>query len=672
MTLRRDTARKQDVMPRNTPRARAGALLAAALILAGPSAGRSDENNRNLRTVLEQQARQLDEQRRELEDLQRRIDEVGAARAAPDPGGEAPAPGTGDLPDSEAVKKLVADCLRQNPGAGMPPSVQTGYLAGQGFVIRSAPNPDYVKWDDESRIPFEFELHGRVQIPYIFYKVTDDANHETGAHQQAANANSHRFADYSQLEVKRCDLVFAGTVYDPDLHFYIDIDGTTRGLTGLQNNKVVQNAGAFDPNASASSPIGGSTLVDHLVRIRYAYVYYDFHGAAAERGCGPDCPDGTYRYAPTYSLVAGKMTPFYGLEQYLTTTNERFVEYSMANWYFNADDNNKLMAAGTQIKAADDRFYMQAIVTNGSEAQFPNNQMDDLPGFIMGFWYDLGGSWNGARKRWDLFGGSLDDIDYSPRLVARLGGSLNLVPLDRRSLYGDAEQSRYFVMPAGPNGTRLINLLNGDGGTSATTLKGAHAVDAFDGFFYNVFAAAKYRGFSLSNEWWLRDLTGFKAAPDGTDIILYTYTDPRTRSPVAALFPDKALLDYGMTLEAGYFLVPKKLELVARWSWIRGDSGDILGDGTSTSFRIPNGVPAPTTKGSLERVQVNQGAFTHFHEADEYGVGVNYYFHREQLKWQTDFSLYQGGNPAGGGQSAAGFIPGLDGYMVRTQLQLAF
>src|SRR5262249_52379565 len=194
----------------------------------------------------------------------------------------------------------------------------------------------------------------------------------------------------------------------------------------------------------------------------------------------------------------------------------------------------------------------------------------------------------------------------------------------------------------------------------------------FDSYTYEAFVGTKYRGFSLTNEWWIRDLNSFKAAPDGTDIILYTYTNPATKSTITALFPDKALIDFGQQLQAGYFVVPKRLELVARWAWISGESGDILGDGPSHSFRIPSGVPSAGTKGSLERVQVNQGAFTHFHEADEYAVGVNYFFKRQLLKWQTDFSVYQGGNPAGGGSSPAGFVPGLDGWMVRTQIQLAF
>jgi hypothetical protein len=660
-----------------TPRAGlAGIVLAAAAaLLAGAARSTAEDLGTDLRSVLERQRQQLEQQRRQLEELNTELSRIEQQRRqqAPRPA-DPPKKGEKSGPDPDAVKKIASDYLKDNPGAGVPPGVQTGFFSGQGFVIRSPLDPSYAKWDDESPVPFSLNFHGRIQAVYYGYFPTDDANHQTGAHQQAQDANAHRFAAFSQLEIKRTDFIFEGTVYDPDLHYYVDLDGTTRGITGVQNNKVIQNAGAFNPNTSPASPIGNGVTVDHIVRLRYAYIYYDFHGAAAERGCGPDCPDGTYKYAPTYTLIAGKITPFFGLEQYLSTTNEQFVEYSMANWYFNADDNNKLMAAGTQIKALEDRFYLQAIVTNGNEAQFPNTQMDELPGYVTGFWYDVGGDWDAARKRWQLFGDSMSDIDWSCRPVARLGGSLNLVPMDRRSLYGDDEQSRIFVMPPGqPGGTRLINLLNGDGSTTATTLRGAHAVDAFDSYSFNTFLAGKYHGLSLSTEWWLRDLTNFKAPPNGFDQIWYTYTDPRTKSTVTALFPNKALLDYGMHVQGGYFLIPRKLEVVARWSWIRGESGDILGDinQAPTVFSAPNGVAGKAAAG-LTRVQVNPGAFTHFHEADEYTCGFNYYFRRHLVKWQTDVGVYQGGNPAGGGASAAGFIPGVDGWLLRSELQLAF
>jgi hypothetical protein len=170
----------------------------------------------------------------------------------------------------------------------------------------------------------------------------------------------------------------------------------------------------------------------------------------------------------------------------------------------------------------------------------------------------------------------------------------------------------------------------------------------------------------------VRDLNNFHSAPAGGDVILYTYTDPSTNKPVTALFPNKALVDYGMTLQGGYFVIPKKLEVVARWSWINGSSGDVLGNGTTSAIDVPSGTGASPLKGGLTRVQINDGAFSHFHEADEYTIGFNYFFHGELLKWTTDVGLYTGGNPAGAGASAAGFIPGVDGWLLRTQFQIVF
>jgi hypothetical protein len=227
--------------------------------------------------------------------------------------------------------------------------------------------------------------------------------------------------------------------------------------------------------------------------------------------------------------------------------------------------------------------------------------------------------------------------------------------MDRRSLYGDPEQSRVFTSLAAPQGgTRLINLLSGDG----TTPAGSHAVDKFDSYSFDTWVAAKYHGFSLMNEWWFRDLDNFRTSPNGKGNIIYT------TAGVNALFPaDHGLFDYGSQLQGGYFIVPKKLELVARWSWVRGNSGTLNGNGTFTTTTIP---------GVAGKVLVVNGAFREFHESDEYTIGLNWYWKRQLLKWQTDVGIYTGGNPAGGAQSPAGFIAGSDGYMVRTQIQLAF
>src|SRR5262249_4042725 len=137
-----------------------------------------------------------------------------------------------------------------------------------------------------------------------------------------------------------------------------------------------------------------------------------------------------------------------------------------------------------------------------------------------------------------------------------------------------------------------------------------------------------YHGWSISNQWWFRDLTDFGTVPSGGNVIVYTSNRGNS------LFPNnQGLFDYGMTLESGYFVIPKKLEVAGRWSWIRGQSGDINGNGVA----VPSGIPG------VVRIP---GAFTHFHEADEYGITLNYFFKRHLWKWQTDFSVYQGGNPA--------------------------
>src|SRR5262249_12659904 len=148
------------------------------------------------------------------------------------------------------------------------------------------------------------------------------------------------------------------------------------------------------------------------------------------------------RYTPTLTAIFGKFKPFFSYEEYMGSANEQFVEYGMSNWFFDADDDNLLMGAGFQYKGFDNRLFVQGIVTNGNETQIANLQMDDLPGINIGGWYDFGGSWNETRKAWDLYGDCISDIDYSCKPVLRVGGALNLVPMDRRSQFDNAEMNR--------------------------------------------------------------------------------------------------------------------------------------------------------------------------------------------------------------------------------------
>jgi hypothetical protein len=650
-------------------------VLSCVVLLIGAGIGRAGDSESELRALLEQQGKQI-------QALQQQLQHVTSGVK---PAADAADPAAPKL-DDQAVKKIVADYLKENPGAGMPPSVQTGYSTSTGFVIRSTNNPPYIKWDDECKIPFELRIRGRFQGDYYGYFPTDSRNHLTNV-----DTGNNTSPDFSQLEVKRLRLQFFGTAFDPDFRYWFELDGSTRGLGALAGSGVPgtngfstigSNGGAGNTGAVA----GGATIatVDHAVRLFSAYVAYDWHPCSSQKGCACDCPEGTYKYVPTVSFIFGKFKPYFSFEEYCGSGNQQMVEYGMSEWFFDADDDNLLMQAGIQAKLMEDRLFLHATVTNGNETQIANLQMDDLPGFNFGFWYDFGGNWNNDAKKWDLYTTSTSpgpsDLDWSRNPVVRVGAMADLVPMDRRSEFTVAELARARTIPAGVGGTSLINLLNGGGVLNNADGIGQFAADAFDSYTYEAYIAAKWRGFSILNDWWVRDLDNFRGRrfPTGAypgnginEPILYSVNNVGSNAlNQVALFPHHAILDYGTMLQAGYFIVPKKLEIAGRWSWIRGESGNIRGNGTFTTLTPAQtaalGIPAGNT------VRVYNDAFRHFSEAQEYAVGINYYWKGQQLKWQTDLSWYNGGNPAAGGQSPAGFIPGVDGWMVRSQIQFAF
>lgn len=677
-------------------------LAVCLAVLTAAGIGRSQEEQAetfDLRTLVQRQQQQLEQQQRQIEELNQRLKTASSdptslpqpRRAAEEqqpknkpprtetdkkaPTSEQPGPSVKDVQPRASEKKTptqpktttdqvaapaspsIEQYLQNNPGAGMPPGVQTGFEAGRGFFIRSPPNPPYIKWPDEAaRIPFELRIRGRIQADYYYYNVTDNLNHLTGQRYEPA------VGDFSQLEVKRLRLFFEGTAFTPDLFYQIQLDGNTRGLAAWQNNRITETTGvpssasyAAPGIGTAASPIGGTTLDAAGVRLFTAFVGYDIHLGGSGKGCIPNCPEGQRYYSPTLTFLVGKQQPFFGFTEILGSANAQFVDFAMADWFFDSDDNNMLTAATAQLRACDDRLFAQCQITNGNDSQFPNLLMMRLPGFIAGFWYDFGGTWDEQAKRYQLYGFSPSDLEWSPNPVVRVGGAVDIVPGDRASIYGDVQYSRVLAASAAPGGTRLINLLDGTAGTPP----GAHALDKFDYYTSDMFASLHYRGFSLTNEWWLRRLTGFQTNPRGGNSIVY-----QDGSGANALFPGGNLFDFGTLIQAGYFLIPKKLEIVGRYSTIIGTSGSIDGSGkTLQNISIP-GVNGP--------VAVVQNAFRTLHQSNEYAVGFNYFFYGQLLKWSSDISWYQGGNPAAGGASPAGFIPGVDGWLVRTQLQMAF
>src|SRR5262249_33358903 len=154
--------------------------------------------------------------------------------------------------------------------------------------------------------------------------------------------------------------------------------------------------------------------------------------------------------------------------------------------------------------------------------------LDDRFGFNFGFWYDFGGTWDEQGKRWRLWGDSIADIDYSCNPVVRVGGTADIVPMGRRSLFSQSELDRVRTIPGQPNASGVLTgVLNGGGVSVPAAGLSPFAVDAFDSYIYSAFIAGKYRGFSLYNEWWVRDVNNFRGfralgAPTVNNAILYS------------------------------------------------------------------------------------------------------------------------------------------------------
>ena len=640
----------------------------------------------------------LDAQEREIRELKEML-RTGIPTAAPadpkqangpykpaqPPAGSAPAPwevksalppGTidGDVAipcdkcdkDKSGKDKAAADIRIQ-----YDPNPQSAAHAG---LILDIATPDFPRAENGD-YPFEWRMRGRIQTDYYNYQTNDTINHLT-------NVNTHtRLAtDQSEFEIKRMRLIFAGYMFTPDLRFQIQLDGNTRGLA------TEDTRGNFYANPIGNVE-GGQNIsnVDSGMRLLEAWIAYDLHGDADVNG-----------YRNTLTFIAGKQKPLGSLEEYLRSENCQFVEFGMASWMFDSDADNYIFGAGIHVKAFEDRLFFMALLTNAADNQVPDYNLDNIPGAIINGWYDFGGTWDENTKRWKLFGPSLSDINWSENPVLRVGGGVDINPMGRRSQYTTAQLDFYSASSAAPGGTNVDSILGGGGlnvgGTGGigafgcvATGNSPFAVDAFDAYTSNFYWAFHYQGFSFYNEWWVRELTNFRGlrnpTGNGNLPILYT-TNTAAGASSAALFNTGGLTDIGMALQSGYFLIPHKLELAARWDVISGDSGDINGNGTSRSVSsttlgikqsaLVGGVQPANTVPLGTNIKIVNSAFTHYHESQEIAVGLNVFFYNENVKWQTDVGMYTGGNPAANGQSPAGYIPGVNGYLVRTQIQLFF
>lgn len=265
----------------------------------------------------------------------------------------------------------------------------------------------------------------------------------------------------------------------------------------------------------------------------------------------------------------------------------QFADRSMSSMYF---DLNRSLAWGLGgqlspwgIPVAWETALFNGLVTGGAETG-STGALDNNFAYSARVFAFPTGEWGTGTQA---------DFDWHETLATRVGAAYAGSALDRD---GPAEFNTIRVVDSGD---RLGNLL-------------PVFIDAYNVNTYCVDASAKLRGWSVTGEYYLRDISGFQ----GGDL------------------PN--LFDHGFWLEVGKFVVPRKLELLSRWSRVVGNSG---------------------TLGAQDQ------------SADEIAGGFVWYFRDQNAKITVD-ATYLNGAPIS--SRALDIFPGDAGWLLRTQLQFAF
>lgn len=289
----------------------------------------------------------------------------------------------------------------------------------------------------------------------------------------------------------------------------------------------------------------------------------------------------------TAVFKAGKYKVPFTLSRYLSAREFQFCDRSVASMYF---DVNRSLAWGLYGQAAPasvpvewEMALFNGLVTGGSETGSSGALDNNFAYSARLFAYPLG----------DWGTGALADLDWHESLAMRVGAAFAGSTIARD---GPTEFESLRVVDSGSRLSALLPL----------------AVDQYDVDMYCLDASCKYRGWSVTSEYYFRNISGFQGAP----------------------IPN--LFDHGFWLQVGKFVLPEKVELISRWSRVVGDSGTL----------------------GLED-----------QSADEIAAGFVWYFRGQNAKLTFD-ATHLDGAPISA--SSLDIFPGDRGWLFRTQVQLAF
>lgn len=303
--------------------------------------------------------------------------------------------------------------------------------------------------------------------------------------------------------------------FDRDADFYSNRGDTFRGGPLRINNRneieierarLVFSGFVHDPKLEFFLNIDGDTDDNHQA------IFHDFWF--------------NYEFSETFDLYFGKaFVP--GSRAWLDgSTRTHFADRSMATTFFRPDRSIGVWAIG---EVTEDLFYRVMVANGFSASDLRFSQLDTSLAYSGTMWWDALGD----------YGKGYADLKWHEDLAVRVGHSFTYASQQGIDSLGIPSSEQNFLRIS--DGTRLI--------TPDALAPGATVVGA-DIYLYAVDAAFKYRGWSVNSELYFRWLNQFKT--------------------LGGTIPYSQLYAAGFYADAGYMILEKSLEVIARASLVDG------------------------------------------------------------------------------------------------------
>ncbi|MDG2219888.1 MAG: hypothetical protein P8L85_00810 [Rubripirellula sp.] len=309
-------------------------------------------------------------------------------------------------------------------------------------------------------------------------------------------------------------------------HSISEVDPPNQDLNQFQlkRGRLIFSGGAFNPDFSFYIQLDGRSSSGDDIRLLDYYLNYDF--GHDQFGLTPG----------TIGLRTGKYKVPFTIARWLSGRDFEFADRSVASTFFDVNRSfawglfGQTMAAQFPIKW--ELAIFNGLVTGGAETG-SSGSLDGNFAYSGRLFALPIGDWGNSH---------LADFECHQQLAMRVGGGFAFSEIDRS---GTTEFSRLRVVDSG---ARLVDLF------SNASLN----VNSYEVSLFAVDASWKYRGWSSTIEYYFRNIKNFRGAEVPT------------------------LFDHGFWLQLGKFVVPRKIQLAARWSRVDGNSGSIGVDNQSS------------------------------------------------------------------------------------------